>query len=263
MALVTAARASHGGDVQGSTCWLARSAALTPAGDDWLSPHELAYTRAQRFTKRRDEFRIARFTAKTAIAHTLGLPTDPATLRRIEVRHEPSGAPFPALDGEPLPWRVSLTDRADWAVCLLSNGPDRIGCDLELVEARTDGFVADYLTAAEQRIVHASTDPDHRALAANLIWSAKESALKVLTTGLRRDTRSVQVDLAPSGTGWQPLRVTAVEGITYPGWWCRFGEFVLTVAGADLIDTPTALDDMLDAAVPSHDWLRRPLHSAH
>ena len=71
--------------------------------------------------------------------------------------------------------------------------PDRspaVGCDLELVEPRTPGFVADFLTAAEQQSVASRPDPD---AAANLIWSAKESALKVLQTGLRRDTRSVEV----------------------------------------------------------------------
>ncbi len=51
------------------------------------------------------------------------------------------------------------------------------------------------------------------SLAANLIWPAKESALKVLRTGLRADTRTVEVVLAePSGisTGagqWQRLSV--------------------------------------------------------
>lgn len=247
--------------MQGSTYWLARPATVTPAGDDWLAPRELAYAGAQRFTKRRNEFRMARFTAKTAIALILGLPDDDATLRRFEIRHEPSGAPFPALDGSPLPWRVSLTDRADWAVCLLGDGRARIGCDLELVEPRSDGFVTDYFTAAEQDIVRNALDTGGRALAANLIWSAKESALKVLTTGLRRDTRSVEVDISPTGAGWQPLRVAAAEGVVYPGWWCRFGDFVLTAAGAGLHECPTGLDTepLLETAIPSHDWLRQPL----
>ncbi len=153
-----------------------------------------------RFTKRRSEFLIARWTAKHALAQVLKIAPTPADLRRLEVRHAPSGAPLPYLDGEPLDLQISLTDRADWAVCVVDEGTGRVGCDLELVEPRTDGFVRDYLTPAEQRYVDSAADATARSLAANLIWSAKESALKVLTTGLRRDTRSVEVDLEVAPT---------------------------------------------------------------
>jgi len=181
--------------------WLARSVDLTPDTDDWLAPAERAYADRQRFTKRRTEFRAARFTAKSAIAEVLGRPTDPAALAAIEIRHEPSGAPCAWVDDRPIAWQVSLTDRADWAVCLLSPGASRIGCDLELVEARSAAFVDDFFTPEEQRYVAGRPDPVARDLAANLIWSAKESALKVLTTGLRRDTRSVEVHPAELDAG--------------------------------------------------------------
>lgn len=239
-------------------CWLARSAELTPAADDWLTPTERGYADAQRYTKRRSEFRIARYTAKSAIAHALGLPRDATALARIEIRHEPSGAPYACVDGRPAGWQLSLTDRADWAVCLLGSGTFRIGCDLELVEPRSTAFVADYFTVAEQRTVAEHAEPD---LAANLIWSAKESALKVLTTGLRRDTRSVEVSLDERDDGWGRLRLHAVEGATFHGWWRRYGSFVLTVASAQPVGPPTALDTppLLDRATPTHGWLRQPL----
>ena len=53
---------------------------------------------------------------------------------------------------------------------------------------------------------------------ANLIWSAKESALKVLRTGLRRDTRSVDVSLLPDPPvdGWQPAQLARRKVATYP-----------------------------------------------
>ena len=92
---------------------------------------------------------------------------------------------------------MSLSDRAGWAVCLVGEALGRVGCDLEIVEPRSAGFVADFLTAAEQEYVAAQPAAERDA-AANLIWSAKESALKVLQTGLRRDTRSVEVRV---GTG--------------------------------------------------------------
>ena len=237
-------------------CWLARPAAGVPDGDDWLTPHERAYADRQRFTKRRSEFRMARYAAKSALARVLDLPDDAAALARIEIRHEPSGAPFACVDGRRADWQISLTDRADWAVCLLARGAGRIGCDLELVEPRSAAFVADFFTAAEQSVVAAAAERD---LAANLIWSAKESALKVLTTGLRRDTRSVEVSATPTGSGWRPLQITAVEGDAYPGWWRRDGSFVLTIATATATDPPEALEpEPFGTAAPAHGWLGQP-----
>jgi hypothetical protein len=95
---------------------------------------------------------------------------------------------------------VSLTDRAGWAVCAGDDSAD-IGCDLVLVEPRSDRFVEDYFVPSEQDLVH---DPPFDAspdLMANLIWSAKESGLRLLRTGLRRDTRSVQVTFFPGRSG--------------------------------------------------------------
>lgn len=244
--------------MQNPTWWLARSVAMVPDGDDWLTPAERAYADRQRFTKRSSEFRVARFTAKSALAHVRGLPTDTASLARTEIRHEPSGAPYACVDGRRAAGRLSLSDRADWAVCLVGEGASPIGCDLELVEPRSAGFVADFFTPAEQRRVAECTDRD---VLANLIWSAKESALKVLTTGLRRDTRSVEVVAQPPGAGWRHLVITLREGGTYYGWWRRFGGFVLTVAGAEPVERPVALDaePLLDIARPTHAWLRQPV----
>jgi 4'-phosphopantetheinyl transferase len=67
------------------------------------------------------------------------------------------------------------------------------------------------------------------------MWSAKESALKALRSGLRADTRSVVVEVPGSiesgraGKGWQPLSVT--ESATrqqFTGWWRSVGRLVLT-----------------------------------
>jgi 4'-phosphopantetheinyl transferase len=266
--------------------WLARGEEHLPGDHSWLSDAETAYANAQRFTKRRVEFLVARWTAKQALCHALSLPAVPGTLRRLEVRHAPSGAPLACFDARPVGVPISLTDRAGWAVCVLgtdvAGGPDvpggadapgwagRIGCDLELVEPRTDAFVDDYLTATERRYVAAASGPDARQLAANLIWSAKESGLKVLTTGLRRDTRSVEVTVgaAPSRQGssgqepdgWAALTVRTAEGDAFPGWWRRFGAFVLTVAAERAFPAPAGFDDppLLSGAEPTHSWLRRP-----
>ena len=258
--------------------WLARGAEHVPGAehapgaehvpddDPWLSQAEADRAGGMRYTKRRSEFLIARWTAKHALAQVLSIPPTPVDLRRLEVRHAPSGAPLPYLDGAPLDLQISLTDRADWAVCVVDEGTGRVGCDLELVEPRTDGFVRDYLTPAEQRYVDSAADATARSLAANLVWSAKESGLKVLTTGLRRDTRSVEVEVTPSAAtqGWAPLTVRAVEGPVFPGWWCRFGDYILTVAAEEPRPAPTTLDHppLLLSANPTHGWLQRPTRSA-
>ena len=97
-----------------------------------------------------------------------------------------------------------------------------------------------------------------RDLLANLIWCGKESALKVLRTGLRRDTRSVEVEFpeGPSADGWHPLLVTAREGTPFPGWWCRYGDFLLTVAASEATAPPVAAEDPppLAGAEPTHSW---------
>jgi len=163
------------------------------------------------------------------------------------------------VDGRPAGAYVTMTDRAAQAVCLVGPPGVALGCDLELVEPRNGAFVADYLTPAEQRLVTAAGDGDARDLLANLVWCGKESALKVLRTGLRRDTRSVEVSL-PDGAkvdGWAPMSVRAVEGPVFPGWWQRFGAFVLTVAATEPFAPPRPLIDPpgLATAVPGHSWL--------
>lgn len=253
--------------MNGPARWLARGEAHLPAGLDWLSAAERADLRGRCFAKRRMEFLVSRWTAKTALAAALGLSTAEPDLCRVTIGHEPSGAPFPVLDGVRVPLPVSLSDRAGWAVCLLGSGSagtdgGPVGCDLELVEPRSAAFVTDHLTGSERRAVAWAADP---SVTANLIWSAKESALKVLGTGLRRDTRSVEVALpgAACATGWHPLTVTGMEGAVLPGWWRRYGDFLLTVAARHPADPPAALEEppALAGAVAVHSWLRRPVVS--
>ncbi len=240
--------------------WLARGEDDIPPDPGWLAPGEAARAGGLRFTKRRTEYLLRRLAAKHAIAAAVGLrPVNTTVLARIEVRNAPSGAPYVLVDGGPCGLAVSISDRAGWAVCLVGTGLADVGCDLELVEPRSAGFVRDFLTAAEQRYVAAQPDPD---VAANLLWSAKESALKVLRTGLRRDTRSVEVTVHEGQSeGWAPLTVRSVEGTVFPGWWRRDGRFLFTVASAAAVPPPVALDDagVLAAAQPRHSWLTQPL----
>ncbi len=248
-----------------ATWWLARGEDQLPAAADWLSAAERTRADALRYTKRRTDFLLGRWTLKLAVAKALGWPDDPAVLARIEGRTAPSGAPRLYIDGQPANHGVSLTDRAGCAVCLVAASAVAVGCDVEIVEPRSDAFVRDYLTPAEQRLVAAAGPArDARDAAANLIWSAKESALKVLGTGLRRDTRSVEVTVAelnPPERTWSALRVRTTEGGDFPGWWRRSGAFLVTTCWPRGGPPPAALEEQppIDTMLPSHRWVDRPV----
>ena len=253
----------------GASRWLASGEHEVPSTDAWLTRGEADRATGLRFTKRRNEYLLRRWVGKHAVAAAAGLSTDLRSLARIEVANRRSGAPYVLVDGAPLGLDVSLTDRAGWAVCVVGADLSRVGCDLEIVEPRSGGFVTDFLTPAEQAYVASRPEVDRDA-AANLLWSAKESALKVLHTGLRRDTRSVEVTVQGTGTegrsggpttGWSRLEVRTAEGGVLPGWWRRDGLFLLTVASELPLPAPGPLSGSADlaSADPVHSWVQRPL----
>jgi 4'-phosphopantetheinyl transferase len=255
--------------------WLARGEHEIPNSAEWLSPREAAWIPRLRYTKRRTEFLLRRWAGKHAVAAAAGLPTDPESLARIEIGNRESGAPFVLVDGEALGLDITLSDRAGWAVSLVGTAFGRLGIDLEIAEPRSEGFVSDFLTTSEQEYVGSPAalaehglDPD---AAANLLWSAKESALKVLQVGLRRDTRSVEVTVlsatqsrqAPASRepGWGRLEVRSVQGQLFPGWWRRDGVFLLTMTAEEPFQPPALLPGSVDlaTATPVHSWVHRPL----
>jgi 4'-phosphopantetheinyl transferase len=240
--------------------WFSAGLEQVAVDDTWLDPVLADRLGRMRYTKRLVEARLGRWTAKQALAQALGLPTDLTSLADVVVLNAPDGAPEAFVAGEPAGVVIAMTDRADWAVSAVLPGATRVGCDLEIVEQRSAAFVRDYFTPTEQALV-STGDHDHMA---NLIWSAKESALKVLRTGLRRDTRTVVVRCDPAdGTEpstWRPLMVTGAEGAEMPGWWIRYGDFVLTLCAAVATDPPRSLEQPppLATAKPSHTWMDRP-----
>lgn len=251
-------------ELRPSAAWLQVEAAELPPGDAWLAAAERETAAGMRFAKRRADYLLARFAGKLALARALGLAAEPAVLRRIEVAGRRSGpergAPLARIDGSPAPFELSLSDREDRAICALLAPGTRVGCDLELVEPRSGVFVADYFTADERARVARARGEEERQVLANLIWCAKESALKVLRTGLRRDTRSVEVQLEEELLGaeaWRPLRVAPREGGTFPGWWKRSGRFLLAVvADAETQPPEFLVDPRLERVVPLGAGLR-------
>ena len=233
--------------------WLQQAEADVPATDDWLSENETVRLSSFRFAKRRNDWRLGRWTAKCAIAASLKLPNDPQSLRRIEIIPASTGQPEVTLHDQTETVTISISHRGGFALCAVAPGDIKLGCDLETIEPRSDAFIADYFTAKEQKLI-AQTSGADRSLLVSLLWSAKESALKALHVGLRADTRSVEIkelDLhghgygvtdAPSTEGsltsglsnitaasWRALQVQCAGGTDLCGWWQHSNKIVRTI----------------------------------
>lgn len=233
--------------------WLQQASQDVPATDDWLSPAELGTLAKGAVPKRRDEWRLGRWTAKRALVlgakrgfRALKLPGvngDRSAWTRLEVKAAVDGAPEAFLDGQRLHVRLSITHRAGLAACLIAPDDILAGCDMELVEPRDDGFVEDYFTTAERAVVATAARED-RPLVTTLIWSAKESALKALRVGLRADTREVDVRLLPwlSKSGWAAFAVHRPDRPRLlSGWWRSEGPNIITLVSSPATDPPVVL----------------------
>ena len=243
--------------------WLTQNLAEVPPDDDWLSPNERAVLDTLRFPKRRAEWRLGRWTAKRALF--LVAPTPCGWLSefmssilnnapqgggatneyfsQIEIRAATDGAPEAFVNAEPLPIPLSISHRNEIGFCVINPFGSTVGCDLEMIEPRSDDFVADYFTTEEQQRMAQAPEQDRYWLA-TLIWSAKESALKALRQGLRLDTRRVIVDLDMNGKNkdWKFLSVRQPEASrTFHGWWRIDGKFVQTIVAEPSMPPPITL----------------------
>jgi 4'-phosphopantetheinyl transferase len=240
--------------------WLEQSATNVPSDDNWLSKGELRTLSALRFAKRRADWRLGRWTAKQALSVCLNLPRGSQTLTRIEIRAAPSGAPEAFLAAAPAQVTISLSHSRSRAVCAIAHGKIELGCDLETIEPRDESFVRDYFTEGEQEWIQRAPAAARAALV-TLLWSAKESALKALGTGLRADTRSLTVcptvqafDALTAGfpvrqmaaeqgleVNWQLLQVRSTGGQDFCGWWSCENDLIRTLVAAPRPDRPILL----------------------
>ena len=238
--------------------WLEQVAGDVPASDDWLSSSEQQVLASLRIPKRRSDWRLGRWTAKQAVAVRLQLPFGQQDLTAIEIQPDVSGAPEVVFLGRPAEISISLSHSDGTSACAIAEEGVAAGCDLEAIETRSEAFLSDYFTADEQRTI-ANLPLQLRELFTTLIWSAKESALKALRTGLRLDTRAVSVhwDDAPASavsgpsSPWSRLCVR-YQQLVFEGWWRHDGHFVRTVVSVPHSGPPVLLSPGLDlAAAPS------------
>jgi len=219
--------------------WLTRCLADVPAGEHWLGSGERRALAGMRIERRRRDWRLGRWTAKAAVGRWLSVAP-----QRVEILAAPDGAPEAWIRGERARVSVSLSHRAGRSLAVVADAPGVVGCDLELVEPRSQAFVREWLGAAEQELI-AGCDGDERARAANLMWAAKEAAAKVRREGLRLDLRGAVVTAVMDGldsSGWQGLRVDWGDRPATVGWWRAERDYVMAVAAQPSLDPPRGLD---------------------
>ena len=221
--------------------WLEQTEADMPEANDWLSAREKVRLNGFRFAKRRADWRLGRWTAKHAVAICLDLPLHQQPLSNIEIRSAPCGAPEVFFANKPAAVAISITHRSGTAVCTVALSRSSLGCDLEIIEPRSEAFLEDYFTAEEQALV-ARMSPAERLRMLALLWSGKESALKALRMGLRLDTRSVIVYPVDDLNTWHPLRVCCSSGQIFDGWWNHTGHLLRTVVAAPPSTPPVVLN---------------------
>ena len=146
----------------------------------WLSSQEIALMRARGTAKRQGDRIAGRIAAKRAVCQLTG-----AQPEQVEIRTMASGAPTVLIQGQPGPL-VSISHSGGHAVAWASHR-ERVGVDLEQVEARHPSFVEEWFSEQEQALL--AGDPYRVTVA----WSAKEAVLKALGQGMALNPREIQV----------------------------------------------------------------------
>jgi len=228
--------------MNGVLYWLTQSAHEVPDSDEWLSEEERSVLARMRFPKRRHDWRLGRWTAKLAIcAYRSGKTTPLAT---FEIRAAADGAPEVFLQGGAAgDVSISISHSNDRSLCAVGPWNLAVGCDLERIEPRDDTLARDYFTPEE---ISFSREAPYaqRALIVNLIWSAKETALKILREGLRRDTRSIQIhpDFGGREDAWNAWTgLCLVTSRPFYGWWRTWEGYIYTLASDQLTLAPKQL----------------------
>ena len=146
----------------------------------WLSGQEIALLRARGTAKRQADRIAGRIAAKRAVCQLTG-----AEPGQVDIRTLASGAPSVLIHEEPGPL-VSISHSGGHAVAWASRR-ERVGVDLEQVEARHPSFVEEWFSEQESALL--AGDPYRVTVA----WSAKEAVLKALGQGMALNPREIQV----------------------------------------------------------------------
>jgi 4'-phosphopantetheinyl transferase len=217
-----------------------------PAEQDWLAAGERNRVSGFRFSKRRNDWILGRWTAKRALRSFLvQTGRDAPEYSEMEIRSAADGAPEVWIRGKIAPVVLALSHSGDLGFCAVAGAGLDLGCDVEMVQNRDAALIQDYFCDGERLRVFSSPVEEQPQLT-TLIWSAKESALKCLREGLRRDTRSVLVEIAePETLEWSPLSVCCRESARiFYGWWRRDDAYIQTIASGLPLTKPAELPNL-------------------
>ena len=203
--------------------------------------------------KRRQEWLAGRLLTKRLI-RLADSQCKNLNFNEIQVLNAASGAPYVVIRGNQKTSRsISISHSNGYALSAYSVDGVHFGFDLEKIEPRSKVFVQDFFTSRELAQIETIT-PSEQPLYTTVIWSAKESVLKALSTGLRVDTRNIEIGLTEIPIlrrGWKSLEMESglVKINSLRLVWRREGEFVITacvppnfVDGLEQIDPYNNLD---------------------
>ena len=193
-----------------------------------------------RFPKRRNDWRLGRWTAKQAICAYQS--REQSVLASLEIRAADDGAPEAFRNGLPGEVSISISHSNGQGFCVVGPPGFSVGCDTEQIEPREVQFFQDYFTPDEIALLQNA--PTDRSLVAYLIWCAKESALKVLREGLRLDTRSIVIspDFGQPETLWHTWMGRCQDSPRiFRGWWRLQDGFIYAMTADQVTSSPGQL----------------------
>jgi 4'-phosphopantetheinyl transferase len=217
--------------------WLVARQEDLPCGEAWLTDAEREVLARLQVPKRRGDWLLGRWVAKRALV----LSGTAGTEKDVAILAFHSGAPEAFVLGRPAEVSLSLTHSRGVAVAAIGPAGSRLGVDLEAIEERTPGFLGDWFTEAEQDFVAgAGAGAGESALAATLVWSAKESVMKALREGLRIRPKAVEVapERGPADGNWRPFAARGPGEEGWNGWWRAERGFVLCAVASPASGPP-------------------------
>lgn len=227
--------------------WTECTVVDVPADDDWLSARERARLHELTIPKRRRDWRLGRWSAKTAVRAVEVLERRDLDPADIEIGVLPSGAPHAYVGS--VDFNISISHCNGIGLCVVSRNEIPLGCDLETIEARDGSFITDYFTADEQARIRKAPNQMCAQRMVSLFWSAKESALKALHLGLRCPLTHLTVSFDSSElfggsrthapfSGWEPMLIRIQNHPMLGGWWSLTPHGILTISAAFGVHAP-------------------------
>lgn len=166
-----------------------------PPHQGWLHPEELRFLQTLRFEKRRNDWLLGRWTAKQALLSFFESKCIAINPHSIAILKGSTGAPEMVFESSVPPCSLSISHRDGHAIAAVAPGVVAIGCDLEVIEPRSEAFLSDYFLESELAFL-SGIPLDQKDLYANLFWCVKESVMKATGEGMGLHPRRVEVEIS-------------------------------------------------------------------